>query len=58
MTDKVSGKDSGGQSLQRICGTTGITEMEIREGGDGGGGYAGRQQNRCGTTEMAFLEKL
>ena len=52
MTDKGSDEDSGGRSRQRICGTTGIAAMEIREGGYGGGGDAGRQQKRCGTADI------
>ena len=58
MTNKGSGGDSGGGLLQSICGTTRIAVMKIREGGDGGGRYTGRQQKRCGTTEMVFLGKL
>ena len=36
---------------------TGILATEIQEYGYGGGGDSGRQQKRCGTTEMAFWGK-
>ena len=29
-----------------------VAEMQDNRDGYGGGGYAGRQQKRCGTTEM------
>ena len=35
-----------------------ISAMEIQEGGDSGGGDAGWQHKRCGTTKMAYWGKL
>ena len=50
MRDNGDGRQ-GQRRRQRRMST--VTEMRDNRYGYGGGGYAGRQQKRCGTMEMA-----
>ena len=53
MADKGSGEYGNGQERWRICGATGISATETREGGEGISSDTVSQQNICETAEMA-----